>query len=312
MPKLTRRSKKYKKNMTVKFGGAYDGKGVIDILKEKAYGTAQAIGETALDTGLKIVGLERISKKENYKTDENINTDDNIHKISDTISGVGNTIDRTGATVIENVNEVLDSNIVQESTTQAAKNTAEILKKSAGKFNEAINNPEVKKEVIEAIDNASEILTTGVKAMKEPISNVVEDTAETLHKTSPKFTKAAVNAFNAGMEEVPIVGTVYAWLNIINNVSKAISAATEAGTEVIESTSDAIIETKKQFDEGIKELEEKKKLGSQISNRTTQSINQFENPIPQYSQTQTQFGGKKTRKRLFKRRVKSKRVRFAI
>ena len=56
---------------------------------------------------------------------------------------------------------------------------------------------------------------------------------------------------------------------------------------------------------GLKELDEKKKMSQQISNRTTNSINQFENPS-------VVKGGTKTRRRLFKRKLKSKRVRFAI
>jgi hypothetical protein len=61
--------------------------------------------------------------------------------------------------------------------------------------------------------------------------------------------------------------------------------------------------------QGLKELEEKKKMGDQISNRTTKSINNFENPL---SSTTQSAGGRKTKRRLFKRKAKSKRVRFAI
>ena len=63
---------------------------------------------------------------------------------------------------------------------------------------------------------------------------------------------------------------------------------------------------KENIEEGLKVLEEKKKLGDEISSRTDKSIKEFEDPV------KTQDGGRKTRRRLFKRKAKSKRVRFAM
>jgi hypothetical protein len=81
----------------------------------------------------------------------------------------------------------------------------------------------------------------------------------------------------------------------------------EAGSEVAEATADAVIQTKQNVDRLLKELDEKKKMGGQISNRTTNSIHEFENPI----MTQTTGGGK-TRRKFLRNKGKSKRVRFAF
>jgi len=109
------------------------------------------------------------------------------------------------------------------------------------------------------------------------------------------------------MAAVPGVGAVIEVGKMLNDGTKAASAVVEAGSEAVEAASDAFIETKENVEQGLKELEEKKKLAEQISNRTTKSIDNFENPI-----STQMVGGRKTRRRLFKRKAKSKRVRFAI
>ena len=80
MSKFTRRSKKNKKNKTIKRGGASEEggivpvassaeneerKGVLDIVGDKITSLASSALTTAEDTALKIAGLERINKSIN-------------------------------------------------------------------------------------------------------------------------------------------------------------------------------------------------------------------------------------------------------
>jgi hypothetical protein len=61
--------------------------------------------------------------------------------------------------------------------------------------------------------------------------------------------------------------------------------------------------------EELKDLEEKKKMSQEISNRTNESIKTFENP----QQVQLQAGGfNKTKRKFTKHTQKSRKVRFAI
>ena len=293
MLKFTRRFKKSKKNKTIKKGGASDEtQGIFDILGDKISNVASSAATTVADATLKIAGLERINKQAEQ--------DESIQKI-------GDVADKTGASIVNNVNEVLGSDTMKQTTQQAAADTAEIVKESAEVFNKAMNDPVVKAEVKEAVENAGELADVVVKAAEKPF----EDVVDVASKAIPKATGAALSGFikvgTDAMAAVPGVGAVIEVGKVLNDSSKAASAVVEAGSEALEVASDAFIETKKNVEQGLKELEEKKKLAEQISNRTTKSIDNFENPIQSL-----QTGGRKTRRRLFKRKAKSKRVRFSI
>lgn len=307
MPRLTRRFRKTKKNKTFKRGGSIEPdlndqrEGVIDILKDKVSDVASSAITTAEDAGLRIAGLERINKgNEEEQQDSSI------------LSSITNTANEASAEVINNINEVLDSNTVKETVSQAGKDTADILGNLAQTFNQAMNDPIVKQEVNQAIENAGEIGSVMVDAAKEPFNKAVDVAAETFPKATGAAVSGAVKVGTDALAAIPGVGGVIEIGKIINDGSKAASAMVEAGSEAIESASDLFIETKENMEKGMKELEEKKKMADQISNRTTRSINQFQNPIQQ-TLNSTQSGGKrKTKRRLLKRKYKSKRVRFAI
>ncbi len=293
MPRLTRHFKKYKKNKTFKRGGSIDDerKGVIDILKNKVSDVASSAFTTVEDAGLKIAGLERINKEEQS-------------------SDINSTINQASTSALNNINEVLDSNEVKETVSQAGKDTADIIGNLANTFNQAINDPVVKQEVEQAIDNAGEIGSVMVDAAKEPFNKAVDVAAEAIPKATGAAISGVVKVGTDAMAAIPGVGGVIEIGKIINDSSKAASAVIEAGSEAIETASDLFVETKANMEKGMQALEERKKMAEQISNRTTRSINEFENPINQITQ---QTGGKrKSKRRLLRRKYKTKRVRFAI
>jgi len=301
MSKFTRRFKKNKRNRTLKMGGATDNRqGVFDILGDKISSIASSAAKTVADATLKIAGLERIENQQNI--DEHPE-----NTASGILSNVENIADKTGAAIIDNVNEILGSDSIKQTTEQAAKDTAEIVKESAQTFNNALNDPLVKAELENAIENAGEIGEVVVKAAEKPFEEAVDVAAKALPKATGAALSGAIKVGTDAMAAVPGVGAVIEVGKMLNDGTKAASAVVEAGSEAVEAASDVFIETKANIEQGLKELEEKKKMAEQISNRTTKAINDFENPIS----TQT-IGGRKTRRRLFKRKAKSKRVRFAI
>lgn len=322
MSEFTRRLKKNKRNRTIKRGGDKSKfkedkletpekekrQGIIDIIENKIGDITSSVANTVGDAGLKIIGLERVDKAEESEKVKKV--DENIEKITDTasniVSDVGNVVDKTGAAIIENVNEVLGSDIVKETTEQAAEKTANIVRESAETFNEALNDPEVKAEIKEAIENAGEIGEVVVEAAQKPIEKVVDVATNSISKASGAALAGFIKVGTDVMAAVPGFGAVIEVGKILNDGSKAASAVVEAGTEAVEVASDAFIETKENVDKGLKILEEKKKIGDQIATRTSKSIKDFENPIT------TQSGGKKTKRRIINRRRKTKRVRFAI
>ena len=329
MRKLTRRLKKNKKNRTFKRGGAVgiknpeevkskeespkeERQGIIDIIGNKLSGVVSSGATFVGDSGLKLIGLERVDKSKEEE-DASKNVDENIDKISDAASGiasdVGNVIDKTSAALIENVNEVLGSSIVKETTEEAAEKTADIIKEGAETFNEALNDPEVKAELEEAIENAGEVGAVMVKAVEKPAEQLVEVGANSLSKGTGAAISGLIKVGTDAMAAVPYVGTVVEIGKMLNDGSKAASAMVEAGSEAVEVASDAFIETKESVEKGLKVLEEKKKLANEISSRTDKSIKEFEKPLSSQAQS---AGAKKTRRKLLKHRGKSKRVRFAI
>ena len=311
MPILSRRNKRLRKNRTFKRGGSInetntpdDREGVIDLLENKISDIASSAATTIEDTGLRIAGLERINKN----NEENVSHDSNDTS-SGILSNVSNLANKTSTAIIDNVNEVLGSNQVNQTVEQAGRDTSAIIGRLADTFNESMNDPIVKNKLEQAIQNAGELSSVFIESAKEPFNQAVDVAAESFQKATGAAVSGAVKVGTDAMAAIPGVGGVIEVGKIINDSSKAASAVIEAGSEAVETASDLFIKTKENMDKGLKALEEQKKMAQQISNRTTQSINQFENPI----QYQMQTGGKrKSKKRLLKRRYKTKRVRFAI
>lgn len=321
MAKKTRRSKIYKKNKTIKRGGSttdepvQEREGVFDMVGDKISGIASSATTTLGDAGLKIMGLERINKT-NEEEENTKKVDENIGKLSDAASGVvsdvGNVLDKTGVTVLNSANNILGSDEVKESTQVAAEKTADIVKELSKKFNDTLNKPEVKAQVKQALDNAGEVGEMVVEAAEKPFNKVVDVAAEQTPKIMGSLSAGIMKVATDMLGAVPFVGGIIDLGKAVNDGSKAISASVEAGSEVVEASADAITETTKNIEEGIKELSDKKQESQEISNRTTNSINEFENPTTKVVPNQIVGGSRKTRRRLTKRKLKSKRVRFAV
>ena len=261
--------------------------------------------------------MERIEKadeedKPPEKVDENLEkVNEGIEKIGDTASGILNTVenvaDKTGAVILDNVNEVLGSDAVNETTEQVAENTAEIVQENLEVFNDALNNPEVKAEVEETIEHIGDVGAVVVEAAEKPIVKAVDVASNAAVKATGAALAGIIKIGTDAAAAVPGVGAVIEVGKMLNDGSKAASAVVEAGSEAVEVASDAFIETKEGIEKGLEVLEENKKTAEEISNRTTKSIDDFENPVSTITK-----GGRKTRRRLFKRKAKSKRVRFSI
>ena len=295
MPRFTRRIKRNKKNRTFKIGGSdlvEERKGIFDIIGDKIGDVTSSVIDKAQDIGLNAMGLEKIVQPNEMNNSSNI----------------GNVVDKTSSVVLNNVNEVLASKEVSESVKKAGEETAAITGKLAETFNDAMDDPVVKAEVKEAIENAGEVGTIVAKAAEEPVKEATRVSVEAGTKALGAASAGVIKVGTDMLAAIPGVGGIIEVGKMINDGSKAASAVVEAGSDAVETVSDAFMETSEKVKEGLKELEDKKKMVQQISNRTNKSISQFENPLQSVN---TQTGGRKTKRRLFKRKAKSKRVRFA-
>jgi hypothetical protein len=314
MLKLTRRFKNNKKNKTIKKGGSTkkveereerkEREGIFDAAGNTILNTASSAAINAADFTLGLAGYER--KDQSDKSSNEIN----VPKPHDTspsfISNAIKIADKAGGILLDNINEVLDSDAAKQTTLEAAKGTAKIVKETASKFNDALSEPEIKAQIEEAVVNAGKLSGVIIKAGKEPVKEAVGVAAESAQKATSAALTGAVRVGTDTMAAVPYVGAIINLGKAINNASIATSAISEAGSDVAEATADAVIQTKANVKRLLHELEEKKKIGGQISNRTNNSIYEFENP------GKITGGGVKTRRKLFKRYTKSKRVKFAI
>jgi hypothetical protein len=317
----TRRRRKYKikNNKTFvngKKGGA-DREGIVDLAVNEIKDKTSSLFNITKDAVIDAMGLEKKMTEEEKRAEAEAKAVANNEPSM--MSEIGSAVNNTSTSAINNVNEVLASPIVSNSVQESAKETAEITGQLAEKFNEAMDDPEVKKEVEGAIKNASELSDVIIDASEEPIKKAtkvaVEAGSDALSVAGTGLAKTILDVAGS----VPVVGAVVDGLRAINDISTVGSGVVQASSKVINATSDALIEGIDNVKKGMKELEEKKKMAEQITKRTTNSINQFENPLQtQIPQSQSQSAGSnyrmktKTRKRLFKNKNKSKRVRFAI
>lgn len=311
-----KRFKFIKKNKTNKKGGDKssnilntdvpfeDKKGIVDNVGEKIYNATSSAFSSIGDTGLKIIGLERINKQ----------IDDNTNTGSDTQS---NMVYSNGTTnyVADNISEVLNSDVVKQNTKQIAEDSAALLTNLSETFNKSLEDPIAKKEIEKAIKNAGEISTIVVDAAKEPLNKAIDVASEAIPKASGAAISGVVKVGTDAMAAVPYIGSLIEFGKILNDSSKAVSSVVEASSEAIDATSNAYFETKQNIEKGLKELNDKKYISANIAERTTNSIKDFETPInTNITQKPLQSiirGGYKT-KRLKRHKSKTKRVRFTL
>jgi len=271
-----------------------------------------------------------------------------ISNATEIIGDVKEVVDKGSAAVIENINDVLESPKVGETLTEAVSETAEIGEKLLETFNEKLSTPELKEETKIALDNVADYADIAVEALDEPINKAVDQLNEAGTKAASGAISGLVKVGTDALAAVPGAGAVVEVGKIVNDASRAVGDVASAASEATSTISKVVEETSKNIDEGLDKLEEKKerlsnsmnsmtpdmnfkpdmnlkpdlnlkpemsfnklnKEGLNVSNRVDKSINQFENPVN--SAPVIQQGGKKTRKKFFKSKGKSKRVRFAI
>jgi hypothetical protein len=294
--------------------------GIIDSLKNKITNMAVSTGDYIGDKALRLVGLQPIKQSGELQEASSNQINQKIGEISDAtsniISDVKNIANRTSTALIGNVNEVLGSPQVSQTLTQATQNFKNIVENQLENINTTLNDPKFKEATQRALDNVSDYAEIGVKAMNKPIDEAIDKLNESGEKAISGALSGSIKVATDALAAVPGAGAIVETGKIINDVSKAASSVIEAGTEAVSTLSNLYVDTSENISNGLKELEKKKQYAANIANRTSESINQFENPIEQPGSKEPinnkQQTGGKTKKRLFNNKKKSKRVRFAL
>jgi hypothetical protein len=271
-------------------------------------------GITGITSKLGITGIT--GKLGNIASDLLGSTTSVVQGIGSDIKDVAN---QTAADTIGNVNEVLGSPQLNKSVSETLSNTSEIAENVLEDFNDALNSPEMKEQTAEALDNIGDYTEIAVKALEKPLDKAIDELNEAGAKATSGAISGAIKVGTDAFAAVPYLGAVVELGKIVNDGSKAIGTVIEAGNESIETAANLYTETEKGINKGIKELENKKREADDIMDRTEKSIQKFTKPINNISsipgKSKVPTGGsnpKKTKKKLFGRKGKSKRVRFAL
>ena len=293
-----------------------DNKGIFNIIGDKlSQYTGKAV-KYAEEKGLRLLGLQKINNQSETNNDSTKNIDEIGNATSSAVKSISsdivNVFDKGSAAIVENINDVLESPQVGESLNEAASETAEIGEKLLSNFNEKLSTPEFKEEAKEALKNVSDYAEIVVDSMDEPINNAVDQLNEAGTKAAAGAISGLVKVGTDALAAVPGAGAVIELGKIANDATAAVGHVVEATSQATETVSKVVDETSKNIEKGMDKLEEEKKLATQISNRTDKSINSFENPIKNPIKPIYSGGARKTKRRLFKRKAKSKRVRFSV
>jgi hypothetical protein len=304
--------------------------GVVDIAKDFFKEKMDNIYKYTKEKGLRLAGLKEINPTEENETptqngEINQNTLNNPGEenpgIISNLTSIGSTalnaINKGTANVISGVNEVIESEPLKKSASETASETANAAENLLTTFNEKLNTPEMKEQTKVALKNAADYTNIVLDAMEEPINKSIDQLNEVGTKAASGAAAGFVRVAGDVAGAIPGWGALIEAGEMLNDVTRAAKDVVEAGTEATHIASKVIEETSENINKGLETLHDKKREGINIMDRTNNSLNKFQapymnqniaNPMPS-----AQAGGvKKSRRRLFKRKGKSKRVRFAF
>ena len=280
--KLAKKTRKYRKY----YGGngettnktseiLKDSEGIFDIIGDKLSGYTSSIFNYGKEKGLRAFGLQEINPTETTAETNKIN--ETVTNATEGVSKIGsdvvNVVDKSSAAIINGVNEVLGSEIANESFKEAAKDLGETSAKLLHNLNQAISTPEFKEETKVALDNAAEIATIAVKAAEEPVNEAMNVINESSEKALSGVSSGAIKVATDAMAAVPGAGAIIEIGKMANDASAAVGDVVEATTSATGAISKAITETSNNINEGLEKLEEAKHKAENLT-----SIPKMNNP----------------------------------
>lgn len=311
---LLRRKKKYRFNKTRKLIGGNSGKEeASNYIENKLSSLTSNAAEYLANKGARILGYEPINKSESeLQVEEVKDLSNNFQKIQETVN-------KSTASLIEGVNNVLGSPEINETVSEAAEHTKEVANELINEINEPFKDPKFKQELAETLNNVGQVADLALTALDKPIDHAVDKLNESGTKMARAASTGAVKVASDVIAAVPGIGTIFDIARIVDDSSKAVASVVEAGSDVVQSGSELVSEaseTVKNINEQINDasaLKEQIREKMNIQNRINQSMNTFENPQQSVPiKGILKRGGKKTFRLLKKRKGKSKKLRFFL
>ena len=311
--------------------------GIFDILGDKIADYSGDVAGYVGDKALRLVGLQTISSENENETSSNEKINNAVSGVASQAESVGasfvNLVNKTTGALIGQINGVLESPKVNQTVIQAAKETVKTLTELLTKFNKATNNPEFKAELELSLNNAADYANIFVEATNEPVNSAIDNLRDSGVKAASGVASGAIKVATDAAAAIPGAGAIIDIGKMINDSTAAFGKVVEAGSETVETLSAVLGKISKNLKQGIDKLNSLQNKASEltdgvgnfkkltkdkfnISKRINSSIDNFENPLKSTDSVAAAAaagGGykTKTKKKLFKRKAKSKRVRFS-
>jgi hypothetical protein len=333
MAKFTRRFKKYK-NKTIKGGAKFwplsskkaqpinnsSGKlwpwsskkaQPINNSSGKQLDTVTTTPETVSDQNQVTNTPETVSDENQVtNTPESVSDQPQVTNTPETVSEPENvTGDQSGNNSNADTNAVIST---RPDTTEVANKLVSETKNVAREFNETLSNEECENKTKQAVQDALNLGWDIVDAAKAPVDKLASNTVQSFQNAIPKLEESFAKSTWNAIGTLPPLNIATNVISVANNMTDAARIITNTVKETAESASNIVSETKN----NLKNLRANITRSNGILNRTEKSINQFVDPMnsqnPANSPVSQSGGVNKTRRRLFKHKLKTRRVRFSI
>jgi len=353
--KILKKTRKYRKYYGGDNESLKESEGVFGIISDKLSGYTSNIINYGKEKGLRLLGLQTIKPAEitedTNKINESVNNaTETVNKATEEVSKIGsdvaNVFDKGSAALINNINDVLGSDMVNNSLKEASADLGETGAKLLHDFNQSVSTPEFKEETKVALDNAAEIADIVVKSSEKPINDAIDIINKSATDATAGVASGTIKVATDAMAAVPGYGAIIEVGKMANDISAAAGDVVEASSAATEAVSKAVTETSNNINEGLEKLEEAKKHTDnfkntsavpvinrentqkqlvqrggfkelvnekiQVAGRISDSINEFNNPIHFSIMKTGGYQYNKTKKYSLRGKGKTKRVRFAL
>lgn len=349
--KIFKKTRKYRKY----YGGdgepLKESEGVFGIISDKLSGYTSNIFNYGKEKGLRLLGLQTINPGETIEDTNKIN--ESVNKATEGVSKIGsdvvNVFDKGSAALINNITDVLGSDMVNSSLKETSKDLGETGAKLLHDFNQAVSTPEFKKETKVALDNAAEIADIVIKSSEKPINDAIDVINKSATDATAGVASGAIKVATDAMAAVPGYGAIIEVGKMANDISAAAGDVVEATSAATEAVSKAVTETSNNINEGLEKLETVKNhvdnfknitnissvpvINSvntqpqlvqrggfkelinekiQVAGRISDSIDEFNNPVHFSIMKTGGYQYNKTKKYSLRGKGKTKRVRFSL
>jgi hypothetical protein len=244
-----------------------ESEGIFDVISDKLSGYSSSVFNYGKEKGLRLLGLQTINPtettEETNKINESVNNaTETMNKATEGVSKIGsdvvNVFDKGSAAIINNINDVLGSEIVNDSFKESAKDLGETSAKILHNFNEAVSTPEFKEETKVAMDNAAEIAEIFIQAADKPINEAVDVLNEAGEKAVSGIASGSVKAATSAAAAIPFYGSIINIGKMANDITSATQNVVKSSNTATEAVLKAIKETNENINEGLENLEKTK------------------------------------------------------